>query len=356
MRVALIELGGSHDECLYSQVRFLRERGVKLTLIVSANLENAISLYGELEQVYLVDILNKRGLTQWKIVFQLWQYIQENQFDKVVFNTAHGNVLRKLMLFPFDKKIIFAGIAHNTKKLISSGSQRLISRKVKRYYLLSQGLLDNLPQDVRNQYQFSVFYPIYFPTFKEIPVHKKEGDIWICIPGQVQFKRRDYKTLLGLLEKEKLDNRIKFVLLGRATHSEYNDGEYVKNKVKELGLSARFLFWDDFIDYDTFHSYLKASDFVLPLAHPSSDEYEAYFKYKISGSFNLAYAYNKPLLMENTFKTVSEFTDDNSVFYAKEALVSILNQLVEKDGKCSYTDEKWQFSYQQEAYWKLLGH
>ena len=59
------------------------------------------------------------------------------------------------------------------------------------------------------------FYPIYFPGGKA-PETEPEQPYRICVPGAVDFARRDYQSLLDELLTKEVPAGVKFVLLGRA--------------------------------------------------------------------------------------------------------------------------------------------
>ncbi len=62
----------------------------------------------------------------------------------VVFNTAEGNHVRDFSLIA-PGGLLYAGFLHHTNKLGRSFTQRLISRRIRRYYVLMDYLLGGLP-------------------------------------------------------------------------------------------------------------------------------------------------------------------------------------------------------------------
>lgn len=291
-KAALIEIGGSHDECLYSQLAFLKSGGYETHLICSSNLEQQVADYTNADEKLFIDFIDKDIISNWKKLGQLRNYIVHNTITTVIFNTSEGAHIRNFTLLPFPHNIQFAGTIHNAKKLHGSFSQSIISRRVKKYFVLHDYLLQYIPAKMRAQ--CSSYYPIFFPNYPSVEhIDKKANDIWVCIPGQLEYKRRDYTALAKAIAETKTHLPLKFILLGKSKHR-YGDGAAFENLVKELNIENYFVLWDGFIDNNTFYSYLQASDFIMPLIHKGAEGFDNYFKYQVSGSFNLAIAYKKP--------------------------------------------------------------
>jgi hypothetical protein len=275
---------------------------------------------------------------------QIRQYLKKHNIEKLVINTAAWSAVKYLPFLLRDIEIM--GVIHSVDKLKSSGTQKLLAKKIKKYFVLSDHLLDQTKQ--YRHLRFSSFYPIFFPSFNTAAM-EKEDQFWICIPGQVEYKRRDYDALIDTIS-ENLDNRVRFVLLGRHNHNA-GDGEKLKAALKSKGLSKYFLFFDDFIDDALFHAWLQASDLIMPLPHEDG----RYVKNAISGTFNLAYAYKKPQLMPKSFASIEEFSS-STLFYGKGELVNLLNGFVleksriEAKSEVLANDPRFALDYQTERY------
>ncbi len=350
MIAALIELGGSHDECLYSQVRFLKESGYTVHLICTANLKKQVECFGEVDSFLFVNFEGASSLQTMANLLRIRKHIIRNNITQVIFNTAEGNLVRNLTLIPFPKQVQFSGIIHNSYKLLKSSSQRIISRKIKKYFVLNDYIL----QHVRSNHEVAVeaFYPIFFPKFESVALPKQAGEIWVCIPGQVDFKRRDYEGFLNALAKHPPIASIKYIVLGRENDPNRN----FSDMVKAAGLQDHFILFDKFIPNEVFHSYLKQSDVILPLLHPALPKFEQYKKYKITGALNLAFGYKKPLLAKDHFNHVPDL-QENALFYDLEQLGEVLNSLPELLPTIQpqlYQDPKWAFEHQKQRYMHFI--
>src|SRR5208283_754263 len=271
MKVALIELDNSpHDVNLYSQIMFLRSiPDTCITLIISEALKKRIEIYTDLvENVHFVE--NKMQLLD---LLKLRKHLVSEHYDKAIFNTAHGNLIRTLVTLPFPSYMEFIGISHYPDKFKSSFSQKLISKRVKKYFLLNDYLLQNL--SYQPKLDIRTIYFIYYPDFLKKKIRKMKDDIWICIPGTVELGRRDYQGLLKAIGKNKLDNRIKFILLG-SSQDRIEDATAIKDMISEFGLTDHFKLWDNFVGNEEFYSYIRESDFIMPLIHFNHESFDIY--------------------------------------------------------------------------------
>ena len=167
MKIALIEIGSSHDECLYSQVKILSSVS-DLTLICDNSLRENTKHYDLIDRRIFVSI--GKGYKKWVSLFRLWRLCCSENFDKIIFNTAQGKLIQILLTFPFPKKTNFYGVLHNTLKLKQSVSQKKISKKIIHYFILNDYLKDKIIADT----SFSTFYPIFYPKYKLQTIHKKK--------------------------------------------------------------------------------------------------------------------------------------------------------------------------------------
>lgn len=313
--VALVELFPYHSECLYAQLLFLQGHA-RVILICDVRLKPIIKTFGAIyDNCLLFDFRKLSSL------FKLRSYLIRSKIDTVILNTAQGSVPLKFMLLPFPKRLHFVGIIHETQKLTDSFGQRLISRKMKSYYVLANYVNKLFPPNLGLQHQF--FTPSFYPEFSIAELPHKQDDIWICIPGAIESKRRDYDYLLKLAKHPALNERVKFILLGNASLGE---GASFIQKIEQQQLKHRFIYFQERVSDEVFYSYLKVVDYLLPLIHPEAHGAGDYTKTKISGMFPLSLAFQKTMLCHTLFSKVDGF-DYNVLFYADSGqLVDIINK------------------------------
>ena len=348
-KIALVEMGGSHDECLYAQIRYLKADGHHVTLICNTSLKSNVDYFYGLDAVRFIEL--RSGLKQWVDLRIIRKILVKGEFDRIIFNTAQGNVLKNLFLLPKPKNVKRFGVIHNLRKLKGSHSQKVITRNLDGYFVLNDYLIDQVDAEVKKTVNLHPLYTVFYPDYPSRHFEKKAEEIWICIPGQVELSRRDYDTLFDSIEKNGIRDHIKLLFLGRCEHAD-GDGSYVKKRIAELGIEQNVVLWDSFIETDEFYGMLKASDYILPLIHPAHDSYSLY-EFQISGSFNLAFGFKKPLLMEASFSEYSDFKN-TSLFYTTDSLMEIVNGLVVDSGNTYYSDSKWDFEELKQSFLDAL--
>lgn len=348
-RIALVEMGGSHDECLYAQVVYLKRAGHHVELICNSSLKSNVDYFDGLDRVHFIEL--RGGLKQWIDLRIIRKILTKGNFDRIIFNTAQGNVLKNLFLLPKPKKAKRYGVIHNLRKLENSHSQKVITRNLEGYFVLNDYLIDQVKDEIKQKVKLFPLYTIFYPNYPSSEQDKKEGDIWVCIPGQVERSRRDYDSLFASIKQFGIEPHIKLLFLGRCEHAD-GDGAYVKQRIKELGIEENVVLWDAFIETDEFYGMLKQSDYILPLIHPKHESYSLY-EFQISGSFNLAFGFKKPLLMEKSFSDYEDFRN-TSKFYSTDAIMEEINRLTTSEKVDFYSSEKWEFERLQKSFLNAL--
>lgn len=341
--VALLEVSSGHVEVLYAQALFLLRSGYDVSIIIADINVSRIEAFNLPITIYAIEA--KKRAAKFRYIHRV---IKQNAISTLIINTAHGSIIKFLPFRLFGVKVV--GIIHGLEKVRSSITQKLLSLKIRRYFVLSRHLYEQCPQT--RLLRCSYFYPIHFPTFTPLHIDKKEH-FYIAIPGQLEFKRRNY-TLLASAVTSALNKSIKFLLLGSHNH-ENGDGKAFEAILNKQGIRDYFIFFDTFVDDATFHSYLQASDAIMPLIYADS----RYVDVAISGSYNLAFAHKKPLLMPNFFSQYSEFST-LSLFYEDNHLEDFLNALPHQKSLLAdlseqiSNDERFTFETQRKRYMALI--
>ncbi|MBS9461558.1 hypothetical protein KIM67_03990 [Flagellimonas sp. 389] len=352
-KVALIEFNAYHDECIYSQIKFLKESQYLITLIVSPQILERSNEYLHLVEKSVVydGKSTKNILERINKIFKLSEYLSKNKVETVVFNTASSRLEVIVLSNLLKGKANLFGILHNLKKVNDSLSQKLINRAIKKFFVLNDFLLDSI--DLKNQsIELGSFYPIFFPEYTTSSISKPKKEIWINVPGKLDFNRRDYDILTDALLQIKPVENIKILILGKTNGSEEKNKQFLE-KIKSNGVRDNFILFDSFIENALFHEYISKSDYVLlPLKHVG----ENYSKYKIMGSYNLAFAYRKNLISPKGLSHIEDF-NLHAVFYNDVGeLAKVLKNICKNSEKYKqpYDGEKWNFEAQKNKYINFL--
>jgi hypothetical protein len=125
------------------------------------------------------------------------------------------------------------------------------------------------------------------------------------------------------------------------------------------GVENQFVLFDGFLDPNLFFGYLTKCDVLAPLVHPTTKLFEFYRRHQISGTYNLAFGFAKPLVVHEATRGPEDF--ETAAFFAEEGkLVSLLNWLAENRGELSAKaaaivhNPKFAFDLQYERYISFL--
>ncbi|MGV3630976.1 MAG: hypothetical protein ACO1O6_07210 [Bacteroidota bacterium] len=350
-RVALVELGGSHDECMHTQIHALKNKGCEIFVVTTQEVMDRNAFWKDWVHEVKIIAFTRKKRADFAVIMGLNRYFTENSISKVVLNTAQGGHVRNLCLFA-PRKVEFFGIIHTIRKFQGSFTQKLIHKKIKKYLLLSDDLLAKIT--VPKGLTVHSFYPLYFPGFKD-EVPRKEGETWITIAGGVEERRKDLHGFVNMLQH--LENKkVKFIFLGKSK-AESEDFVRFKQELEKIGKAKQVQFFLEFVPAGLFDAYLRKTDFLLPLIHPETRSAEQYITNQVSGMFNLAYGYHIPLLLHETYSSLPDF-GPSAFFYTAanfdEALKSAIAGRETKKEEIKAV-EKWKLSKQEEAFCHFLG-
>lgn len=345
MRIAVLELSSSHEECLFSQISFLQKEEHHISLFIHPNIEKQISYGSRVDTISTINFDKEKWTNSIRSQYRLAKNL--SQFDKLIFNTASSSKeLRNILLLLLFSNVECIGVLHNTKKLQKSFTQKIISLKIKKYFILSDSLKEKaiVPN---SKIKLESFYPIFFPEFKVQYIEKKENEVWFCIPGRVEFSRRDYYYLIDQFKENKVSNNLKFVILGNINTK---DGLEFKSELERLNLDSYFIIFNEFIDNNLYYNYIEKSDFILPLL---KKEDTAYLNYKISGTFNLAYGFKKIILFNEFYKGITDL-NENGIFYSKDNFSDKINNINDFVLNNAYSGKKWHYDFQCNKYLNFI--
>lgn len=302
MHLLLSELSENHHEALLALLAYAAALPAqKVTVLAPPTLA---SLYTALAEVNHF------------IPFEGWDaslkaHLSQSGVTHVIHVTAYGR--EPLRLAQHLKGLPQVGLIHNTEKLHRfSWLQWRLCRHLRHLFVLRPGLL----RGVSSSYPIA-YLPIHFlpPSFRRLipQAPLPEGPHYIAIPGRIEYKRRDYDTLLEALRHLRAPERFRFLLLGprEAPHSDYPD---LAVRLQKAGYLALFISFSGVIDFPRYHALIQQCKAVLPLVHLDPAKAKAYLRHQIMGAFPLAHLHRKPLLLPKTFSKEPDL-QDSSFFY-----------------------------------------
>lgn len=296
--IALIEIGGSHDECLLTQMMALRETGHAVVLVCNREIWDRNPAFSEyVDETYFVfDAGTENG--RFSEMRRILRFMEEQGVARAVLNTAQGAKIRDLCALAIFSPIEFVGILHTTRKMKGSFTQRIINRKVRKYFFLSEYLLSTVKAPARMQLDY--FYPVCFASTPTI-IEKRHRVM--CIIGGVEKRRKDLEGFLRMATQA--EDSWHFIFLGKSDPANPDVADF-QRQLDELQLVERVHTYDHFVDQQEFDAVLQNADAILPLIHPDTPSADQYFRNQISGAMTVAFGYGIPLFVHEAYAHIEE--------------------------------------------------
>lgn len=355
----LVELGASHEFCLHAQALVLARAGWKVSILCSARLRPLIEgIEGAAGEIELLEP-DEGPVRHLRRLDRVRRRIREIDPGVVVFNTAHGPAVRNYLLPPRPSAARRIGVLHQVDRLGGSFSQRVISSRLDGYLVLADRLLALVPPDL--PLPVGSFYPIFFPRLPgpgrddpQAPPEKPPEQVWIAVPGSVDFARRDYPLLRRLGPSLCAHPEVRLVLLGRSDPSS-EPGRRIRREIAAAGIADRVRLFDRFVPPAAFQAWLRRSDLVMPLQHPGRPEFARY-RSRVSGAFLLAAGWKVPLLADRWFARHADHAG-NALFYDPDRPDELLDGLPRRLADVrdrAFRQAAWTVEAQSERYLDLL--
>lgn len=349
-RIALLEIGGSHDECLLSQVIALKSIEVSVILILDKKTASRNSFLNQQADELIIYNPPKNAVKSFLALRKLAKTLQKAGVKKLVFNTAQGGHVRNFSLL-LDKKITCYGIIHTIKKFENSFTQNIIFRRVKRFLVLSDDLLAKAKPS--KGIHVESFYPLDFLPIKTT-IQKPANEVWITITGEFENRRKDVMGLFELVQQT--PENVRFILLGKAKTDDDEVRLFFQN-LKDNKLTNKVVVFDHFVEESVFLDFVQQSDFLLPLIHPATKSAEEYINRQISGAFTLAYSFAVPLLIHRQYNEEKDFSISASFYEPSSFSIDLTKAIQQQQIIKSRIQStlKWHAQERHEKYVRFLG-
>ena len=315
-RWAIIEFENSHFECMHTVAHLLNHLKYDVHYFVPRPLAD------RMEKLSLYKNAKIHFISRSTSSFHILKTCRTHKISYIFFNSAQGKKVFKLIALAVSG-FQFSGFIHHPKKYLKSLTQKFIQWKLTNKYVLAPHLSAN------NQYQ--VLEPFFFPSEYTTHNDKKNDSIFqVVIPGQVEFKRRDYNYLMNEINADinfYRKNKVQFLCLGPAFH-EHGDGGKLQKLIEteKLGDVLEIYSSKGILEDVFFHRKIQEADCLLPLIHPGKKAYSDYFDCKFSGTFALSAGHMKPMLLASEFKNLEGFRHKH-FFYGnlQSAIIEAMN-------------------------------
>ena len=187
------------------------------------------------------------------------------------------------------------------KKLIVFHNLNNINKKNQQIFNII--VLKKFNKSINSIYEIN---PHFFGDYR---IHNKSKKTTFITAGNIVNYRKNFNILFEGIEdliKNKIFN-FHVIIIGKGINENlYKNFSIKKNLTKYITFTGR-------IPYDKMYKLISNADFFLPLLDPKI--HTKYLKEKTSGSFQLSYGFNIPMLIEKIFSEKYGFDNKNSIIY-----------------------------------------
>ena len=279
--ILIIEMNICHNETIPGYCKYLKNLGYNVEILVNRFSET--------------DFLNIDNIKVWKFSFMdmltLFSTVDFTKYERIIFNSKIIYTITEENLFEICNNIPFG---QKENLYVQHHLERIDDDSAKQIVLANPSKLDNLEKFIVN--------PHYFV---ENTQHNKNNKTIFATIGEISLKRKNFPLLIDAIEKllEQNINNFQVVVIGFTNSVKIP--EKVSPYIKILGR----------LTFAQMYEELKKVDFILPLLDKSIEEHKRYIKNGTSGTFQLAYGFIKPCIIQKCFADKYELNDMNSFIY-----------------------------------------
>ena len=285
--ILIIEKYKFHGECLPGFIKYFFELGYNnIDILLNENLN-------KLRPLNISFFKNKINILAYpqKLIEKYIISGMCNFYKVCIFNTVEYQKKDKIRLYLYKKQnfkkiIVFHELNHITKKDIYNNNIIVLKK-----------FNNNFPVYEVNPHFFG-FY-LY---------HNKSKITNFITVGGVQSSKKNFLMLFNNIEKLIKNNILNF----KVTIIGFSIEKKIKNLLNKKQISDYVKFTKK-LPYDMMYEYVSKGDFFLPLL--DSKKHYRYLKEKTSGSFQLVYGLNIPMIIEKNFAQIYKFNNSNSIIY-----------------------------------------
>jgi hypothetical protein len=285
--ILIIEIKNKHGECIPGYIKYFSILGYR-------NIEILIT-----RELYNQNILDFNHF-KLKVNFLIFSHREIDKFISLgmcdfykicFFNTLDIGMLKMRKYLQSKHKFKSILVLHNKKNL----------KKFDIYYnniVVLKKFKNNFP-----------FYEINPHYFGEYGYHIKSNITNFVTAGNFLKQKKNFNILINSANKLISNNIFNFhiTIIG-------NGYKKLINLVLKKKLT-KYITFTGRISYSLMYKYISKNDFFLPLLDPNIHKH--YLKYLTTGSFQLSYGFNIPLIIEKTFADAYKFNNNNSIVYNK---------------------------------------
>lgn len=291
LRIAVVELGGRHDEVFPVWLHLAEKNGYSIDFFV-APLHQARDIFSLLDaprpKWFLTTSRDLGSSAISKILQRLNTvflrlkslFLLNTNYDVVIANSVDIGHNYQSFLRYINKPMLF--VLHNGYALIVKDEYtNLRNRKTSSVVVLSKHIQEFLAQRKVSSFPIHASLGLREGLFSDCRRHEST----FCVQGYINFDRRNYDSLLTAASKLKENNvQCNFKIVGRLGRS----SRTMQERIEELGVSEYFTFVGDAESYLDFYRAICSCKFLLILVDDSRMIYRPFFEDKCTSSLGVA--------------------------------------------------------------------
>jgi hypothetical protein len=286
--ILLIEKYNYHGECLPGFIKYFLDLGYKN---IDVLINNKLNKQNPLKLSFLQNKINILSYNT-KLIEKFILLGICNFYKICFFNTLEFGNNYKIRKYLYQKT--------KFKKLIVFHELNNINKKDIYFFniIVLKKFNNNIP-----------IYEVNPHYFGEYLYHNKSLITNFITVGTTVSFRKNFDILIECIKKLIKNNIVNFhvTIIGKGNiGKKIKKISYKKNFSNYITITGR-------ISYDKMYQYVSKADFFLPLLDP--DKHKKYITEKTSGSFQLVYGFNIPMLIEKKIADIYGFNNLNSVIY-----------------------------------------
>lgn len=354
---SIIEFSNAHSDIIYAEILFLSRYSDNISLWINKKTHLETKYLTKYARIHKEDFNSLKDRNKFYKDFKA--DCAENDIKHILLNTAQGAFAREFALKFLFKDYNVTGLLHEAYRFKESFTQKLISLKVRKYFVLNDYIIDYIKRNKINKNCVST-YPVFLPEelLADLKIEPIKQKIKICVPGEVNLKRKDYNFLVDLIIKHKDDfeNKVEIQFLGKPF--EEKDRE-VLNKITKAGAEKIFKTYTSHLSEIEYLESIYNCDIIMPMIHPQNEDFKYYKDSKITGAYISVFTFKKPLLLHSSLSDIADFRDI-SFFYNENNFVEVLTSILYRRDLIKEKSEnhklltKLDFNYQAKKFYDFM--
>ena len=315
-KVAIIEPNPFHDQLFPTLVYLLNELGIIPDIYTNINnIKNNVFEYAKDLQF------------NWRFYIGFYEEksLKLSKYDLVIFNSLENHKGKEEILL-FDKikniPVPVIGISHDTHVIPNNEEAISFVKQPNRFlFVIAQHIKDYLRDHKLKSYLIPA---IYLGDVSRIP---KRETISFAVVGNVNYKRKNYDSLLNAVEQLEKENVCNFKI-NFIGNNNTPDAYILQDKIREKELEHFFIFSKNNLAYKDYYKEVAQCNFILPLIDDATSKYNRYFECGVTSSIIESFGLEiTPVINERLAHLYN--IQDSSITYKKDHLYNGLENALQ---------------------------